>query len=122
VDERQRNYQRGNRAEVLAGVYLQLKGYRILRRRYKCPVGEIDLVARRGNLLTFVEVKLRQDMLSAVHSISPHQQLRIINAARNWLACNPAFVDYDISFDAVLLAPFAFPQHIKNAFYEVDRK
>ena len=77
-------YRRGRRGEALAAWWLRLKGYRILERGLKSPVGEIDIVACRGRTLAIVEVKRRDDHVAAVDAIGPRQQARIARAAA-WL-------------------------------------
>jgi putative endonuclease len=118
TDARRRAYRRGHFAEAVAAWYLRAKGFRILARRYVSPVGEIDLVARRGNLVVFVEVKMRRDWDMAAHAIGRHQQHRIVQAARHWLQKAGTAGDGDLRFDAVLLNRFAMPRHIANAFGE----
>ena len=97
---------------------LWLKGYRLLAERYKCPVGEIDLVMGKLGQVIFVEVKLRKDLVGAAEAITQRQQARVIRAAQHWLMENPNYSDYDLRFDAVLVAKGAIPrvQHIKNAW------
>lgn len=106
----------GLRAETLATVLLRLKGYRILARRYPAPVGEIDIIARRGRLLAFVEVKARPSMELALEAIRPFQRARIQRGAEAFLARHPHFAGYDMRFDAVLVTPARRPMHITNAF------
>jgi len=113
---RQKHYRAGLWAERVAGVYLSCKGYRILARRYKSPVGEIDLIATRSGRIGFVEVKYRQNLEQAAFSISEFQKTRIVQAAKFWLSQNSEEPFEELSFDAVLLAPWALPQHIQNAF------
>lgn len=93
-----------------------VKGYRIVARRFRCPVGEIDIVARRGRILIFVEVKARVHLDEAAESILPRQQRRIAAAAAVWLARHPVDADCHIRFDAVLVAPGRVPRHIPAAF------
>jgi putative endonuclease len=93
----------GISAESRAAAYLIAKGYRILARRWRCPVGEIDIVARD-----------RFD--AAAEAVIVGQQRRIIAAAEVWLANNPDFGDVDIRFDVVLVAPKSLPRHIMAAF------
>jgi putative endonuclease len=106
----------GLSAESRAAVYLIAKGYRIAARRFRSPVGEIDIVARRGRVLIFVEVKARSTLDAAAESLQVHQQRRIAAAAAFWLSLNPHDVDSDIRFDAVLVAPGKIPRHIPAAF------
>jgi putative endonuclease len=106
----------GLSAESRAAAYLVAKGYRILARRWKSPVGEIDIVARRRQLLVFVEVKARASLDAAAESVLPRQQQRIVAAAEAWLATYPDPKVTDMRFDAVLVAPGKLPRHIQGAF------
>ncbi len=81
------------------------KGYRILARRYRTPHGEIDIVARRRNLIAFVEVKARATLDDAAFAVTPRQQQRIINAAQGWLVAHPEHAEFELRFDAMLIAP-----------------
>jgi putative endonuclease len=99
---RQASEKRGRRAESLAALMLRLKGYAILTRRYRCPVGEIDLVARRGHTLAMVEVKARACAEDAAFAITPHQQHRIARAAEHFLSANPGHMGFQLRFDATL--------------------
>lgn len=109
-------YQRGHRAEQLAQAYLLLKGYRPIARRYKTPVGEIDLICRRGRTVIFVEVKGRTRHADAAHAIHAENQSRVVRAAQWWLAKHPAYADFQLRFDACLMAWYRWPHHIPNAF------
>ena len=113
---RRRAFGRGRRAEAVAAVYLRLKGYRIVARGYRTRLGEIDIVARRGRTLALVEVKYRPHREAAAWSISPAQCHRIENAARVFLAAHPSFAGFNIRFDAVLMAPWTWPQHLIDAW------
>jgi putative endonuclease len=106
----------GISAESRAAALLIAKGFRILARRWKSPVGEIDIVARRRALLVFVEVKARPDLDAAAWSVTPRQQQRIAAAAEAWLAANGSDGFRDIRFDAILVAPGKLPRHILAAF------
>jgi putative endonuclease len=106
----------GLSAESRAAAYLVAKGYRIAARRFRSPVGEVDIVARRGRVLVFVEVKARATLDAAAESLQTRQQRRIAAAAGAWLALNPHDIDKDIRFDAVLVAPGKIPRHIPAAF------
>lgn len=114
--ERQAAFRTGISAESRAAAYLVAKGFRILARRWKSPVGEIDIVARRRRLLVFVEVKARGNLDEAAESLQARQQRRIAAAAEAWLAANPDESIQDIRFDAVLVAPGKLPRHILAAF------
>jgi putative endonuclease len=106
----------GRRGEFWAGLLLRLKGYRILARRVKTPVGEIDLIARRGGLTVFVEVKARGFSHEEGAALGAVDRRRIGRAAQFWLARHPAAAAGDCRFDVIFLAPFAPPRHIVNAF------
>jgi putative endonuclease len=92
------------------------KGYRILAKRFRTPVGEIDLVVRRRNLLVFVEVKARATLDEAAYAVTPRQQRRIIDAAQTWLMAHPEHAEFDLRFDAMLIAPRHLPRHLLAAF------
>ncbi len=113
---RQAAFRLGLSAEARAALLLQAKGYRELARRWKSPLGEVDLVMRRGKTLVFVEVKARARLDDAAWSVLPRQRKRIAGAAEAWLAAHPEHAGYDIRFDAVLVAPRRLPQHIEAAF------
>ena len=87
--ERQIAFRFGLSAESRAAALLIAKGYRILARRYRSAVGEIDIVARRRGVLVFVEVKAREKLADAAEAIGKRQQSRIIAAAEFWLAGRP---------------------------------
>ncbi|MBN9599365.1 MAG: YraN family protein [Afipia sp.] len=106
----------GLSAETRACVYLLAKGYRILARRHRTPQGEIDVVARRGTTLVFVEVKARASLDEAAYSVTPRQRGRIAAAAQAWLMTHPDHANLDCRFDVILIAPKRFPRHLKAAF------
>jgi putative endonuclease len=114
--ERVAAFQAGLSAESKASAWLLAKGYRILARRFRTPYGEIDIVARRRNLLAFVEVKARATIDDAAYSVTPQQQQRIIAAAQAWLMAHPEHADFDMRFDAILIAPKHLPKHLMAAF------
>lgn len=95
---------------------LRAKGYRILQQRYRSRVGEIDLIARRGRRLAFIEVKERGSIDAAAWAVTPRQQGRIVRAAQSWLARQPQMQDFEIGFDVILIAPWSWPRHIADAF------
>ncbi len=114
--ERQLAFRTGISAESRAAALLIAKGFRILARRWKSPVGEIDIIARRRALLVFVEVKARDTLDDAAWAVSERQRRRIIAAAEAWLARNADDRVQDIRFDAMLVAPGRIPRHIPAAF------
>ena len=109
-------FRTGLSAETRAAAYLMAKGYRILAKRFRTPYGEIDLVARKRNLVAFVEVKARASLDEAAYAVTPRQQLRIIAAAQAWLMAHPEHADFDLRFDAVPIAPRSLPRHLLAAF------
>jgi putative endonuclease len=114
--ERVAAFRAGLSAESRAAALLVAKGYRIVARRWRSPVGEVDIVARRGRALIFVEVKARSRLDAAAESLLPRQQRRIVAAASAWLAEHPDDVQCNIRFDAVLVAPGRMPRHMPAAF------
>lgn len=112
-------YRRGLIAEFMAALALSLKGYRILKRRYKTPMGEIDIIAKRFNRIAFVEVKARKDEAEARISITPRAQHRIRQAAQAWLKSNPRYKSCTIGLDAMLVTPGRWPKHLTDTFDHV---
>ena len=109
-------FRTGISAEARAAAWLMAKGYRILAKRFRTPYGEIDLVARRRNLIVFVEVKARPSLDDAAYAVTARQQARIIAAAQGWLMAHPEHAEFDMRFDAVLIAPRCLPRHLLAAF------
>jgi putative endonuclease len=106
----------GLSAESRAAAYLVAKGYRILARRFRTSLGEIDIVAMRRGVLVFVEVKARDSFDAAAEAIGKRQQNRIIAAAQLWLAAHPEDAMRDMRFDVVLVVPGRLPRHLPAAF------
>jgi putative endonuclease len=109
-------FRTGLSAESRAAAYLIAKGYRILARRHRTRYGEIDLVARRRGLLAFIEVKARASLDEAAYAVTPRQQARIINAAQAFLIDHPEYAEFELRFDAMLIAPRHLPRHLLAAF------
>jgi putative endonuclease len=107
---------KGRRAEWLACLLLMLKGYRLRAWRYQTPLGEIDLLMRRGSLLVVVEVKARRDANAALQAITPRNRQRIERALRYYLQAHPAYATHAIRFDAVLVTPRSLPRHIPDVW------
>jgi putative endonuclease len=114
--ERVAAFRTGLSAEARATAWLIAKGYRILAKRFRSPYGEIDIVARRRNLLAFIEVKARASLDDAAYAVTPRQQKRIIDAAQAWLMTHPEHADFELRFDAMLIAPRRLPRHLLAAF------
>lgn len=113
--KRQQAETQGRQGEARAAAWLRLKGWSILDQRVKTPVGEIDLVARRGNLVAFVEVKWRKRANDLATAIDAYR-LRRVAAAAEAVAHKYAQNGEDLRIDVILLAPRAFPRHITNAW------
>ncbi len=114
--KRRAAYRSGVDAEEHAAAILASRGYEILSRRYRSPLGEIDLIATNGPHLAFVEVKARRTRDQAAWSVTPRQQRRIAGAAEHWLQDFPEYAGCDMSFDAVLVAPRSGAEYISDAF------
>lgn len=106
----------GHRAEWLACLWLLLKGYRIRARRYKTHAGEIDIIAGRGRVIAFVEVKARPDLAAALEALGPRQQQRLLRAAELYMASQQVDADHVWRFDMMLIAPGHWPRHIVDAW------
>jgi putative endonuclease len=111
---------RGRAAETLAALWLRLKGYRILAHGLKSGrgsgAGEVDLVARRGGVVAFVEVKSRATFDQAIESLSVFQRRRIQRGAAAFLARRAELAGCDCRFDMVLVTPWRLPRHIPDAW------
>ncbi len=114
TEERRRRYRLGLSSETVAAVWLTLRGWRVLARRHKTPLGEIDIIAVRGRRLAFIEVKRRRTMEDAEASITSRQSKRVRRAADLWLGRNQRYLDHEIGFDVVFLLPRRWPRHIEN--------
>ena len=118
--KRRKSYRRDHRGEWLAAAALMLKGYRILARRHRTKLGEIDLIARRGDLVLIVEVKARRTLTEAMEAVSSGSERRIEGAADLWLSRQPDFGKLSIRFDMVAVLPWRWPVHVENIFQGRD--
>ncbi|MCB9990798.1 MAG: YraN family protein [Rhodospirillales bacterium] len=109
-------YRFGLWAEQVSAWRLRLRGYRILACRYKTPVGEIDLVARKKNTLVFIEVKARKDLSTALQAVTPRMQHRIERAANYFLAKHSELSGLEMRFDLIAVAPRLRWRHLDNAW------
>jgi putative endonuclease len=109
-------YRHGHLAEAAAALLLLAKGYRLLTRRYKTPLGEIDLVVKRGRMIAFVEVKARVTSIDALEAVGVSSERRIIAAADLWLAKHPDAAGLDLRYDMVVVTPWRLPQHLPDAY------
>ena len=105
----------GRRAEQLAILLLRTKGYRILARTYIVRGGEIDIIARRGSAVAFVEVKARPSLDDALIAITSAKQRRMSVAARHWLGANQWAMRCSLRGDLVAVAPWRMPRHLVGA-------
>lgn len=107
---------RGRAAERVAAWLLRLEGYRILERRFATPCGEIDLIARRGGVLVFVEVKRRGETAAALGALGERQRLRIVRAAELYLRARPQLAGLVCRFDLVAVGGRGWPVHLPDAW------
>ena len=114
--KRQRAERGGRRAERRAAWWLRLKGWRILAVRARTPVGEVDLVARRGRTLAFIEVKARASAADAALALDDWRLRRVARAAE---ALAPRYVrdGDDIRIDALFIVPRRWPRHLQNVWH-----
>jgi putative endonuclease len=107
----------GRQAEFIAALWLNLKCYRILGRRVRTPVGELDIVAMSPQgVLAIIEVKARRSQIEALEAISYRQRERISRAAELYLSRRPALRHSQVRFDAILIVPYRVPRHLKDAW------
>ena len=113
---RRQHERRGHRGEWLASLALMVKGYRIVERRYRTKLGEIDLIARRGDLVLIVEVKVRPTLLMAMEAVGRMSERRIEAPADLGLARQPDHARLSLRFDMVAVLPRRWPVHVENIF------
>ena len=120
---RQQREATGRRAETYAATWLKLRGYKILEMRYKTPDGEIDIIARKGDVLACIEVKQRSKAAHASEAVSYASEQRIMDAAEVYVTRNPHLLseDFELRFDILYVIGAIMPaipkiKHIKDAF------
>jgi putative endonuclease len=113
---RRQAYRSGRWAEALCALALRLKGYRILARDWRAPVGEIDILALRGKILVAVEVKRRESLAAAAEAVGAAQRRRILRAVQAFVARHPELASADLRCDAMLVLPGRWPRHIMDAW------
>jgi len=118
--KRLRARRRGRLGELMCRWHLRLRGWRIVASDWRCPSGEIDILARRGRVLAVVEVKSRADLGSAADAVLRRQQRRIARAASAFLATRPDLAGLAPRFDVMLVAPFRPPRHLPDAWRADD--
>jgi putative endonuclease len=114
--KRRRAERWGRRAESLAALQLRLTGWRILDQRARTGAGELDIVARRGKVLAFVEVKARGDLATALAAVTPYQRQRLLRAAAIWRGRRADLADLEVRFDLIVCAPWRWPRKRVAAF------
>jgi putative endonuclease len=115
-EARQRARRRGRVGELLCRWHLRLRGWRIVARDWRCPAGEIDIIARRGGVLAVIEVKARGDLAVAAASVLPRQRRRIARATSAFLLARPDLATLTARFDVMLVAPLRPPRHLPDAW------
>ena len=118
-DSRRRAERGGRRAEWLAAMFMRLKGYSIIATRFRSGAGEVDLVARRGRLLAFVEVKARRNLDTAVEAVTPYARRRVGAAAHAFLARNRHLADCAMRYDILAIADWRF-RHLADAWRDEE--
>lgn len=113
---RRKAERRGRISEWLAAAWLLIHGYRILALRYRTPLGEIDIVARKRDLIIFVEVKARSSHQSAVDAVSAPSRRRIRAASDIWISRQVNAAAFSMRYDILAITPGKFPRHFKDAF------
>jgi putative endonuclease len=116
LESRRRARAYGRMAEQLCAFRLRLAGWRIVARDYRTAVGEIDIIARRGRVLAFIEVKARRDGDDAPDALMPRQRDRIVRAAERFLQTMPRFAEHDLRIDVMLVGGRRWPRHIRDAW------
>lgn len=105
---------KGYLGELLACIVLICKGFSIVARRYKTKYGEIDIIARKRDLLVFVEVKARKNDEKCFIAITPRQMKRIQNASQIFISRHSQYARFFTRYDVILVANWSFPLHIEN--------
>lgn len=106
----------GRCAELRCVWRLRLTGHSVLARRWRTPVGEIDIVASKGSTLVFVEVKARADGADAAAVLTERQLRRIARAAEAFVARHPRFAGHAIRFDAMAVGRGGWPAHLRDVW------
>ena len=114
---RRQSWRRGWLAESVCALSLRCRGYRVLARRQRSPVGEIDIIARRGGVLAIIEVKARPSVNEAAHAVTKRQRNRLVRAASLFVAQRPALATLAMRFDVMAVtAPWRPPRHLTDAW------
>src|SRR5579863_9385020 len=111
---------RGRIGEALCRWHLRLRGWRILACDWRCPSGEIDILARRGKVLAAIEVKSRPDFATGAGAVLPRQRRRIVRAVEAFLAMRPELTALAVRFDVMVVEPRRLPRHLSGAWRSDD--
>ena len=112
ADKRRRAYRKGHQGEWLAAWILRIKAFRIVARRFKTKSGEVDLIARRGDLVLMVEVKARPTLEQAMDAVPPSALKRIEAAGDEWLARQKDHARLSVRYDLIAVLPRRWPVHV----------
>ena len=116
AEDRKKALRRGHVSEYIAAFSLMLRGYRILAMRYRVKSGEIDIITRKGDIVSFIEVKARATTEASVFAVDGSTQNRIRNASMSWLSSQRDAGRLSYSYDIVAVRPWRWPVHLKDAF------
>jgi putative endonuclease len=116
VSSRRIAERKGHKGETLAAVFLMLKGYRIIARRYKTKLGEVDIIARKRDVVAMVEVKARTTLLEAMDAVDYSTMHRIEAAGDLWLSKQRDFARLNIRYDLIAILPRKWPVHVESLF------
>lgn len=103
----------GRRAEMIAAWWLRLHGWRVLAVRARTPVGEVDLIARRGRVLAFVEVKARASQAESALALDDYRLRRVVRATESLIPRYMRSGD-TVRIDAMFIVPWRLPRHLAN--------
>lgn len=117
IARKRRALRKGLAGEWIAGFALICKGFRIVAWRYRTKYGEIDLIARRGDLVLIVEVKTRATVVDAMNAVGSQAQRRIEAACDHWLSRQGDHGQLSIRFDLIAVVPWRWPVHVENAWH-----
>ena len=109
-----KSYYFGIFSEYLVVVFLFFKGYRVLKRRHQSYFGEIDIIAKKRDLLVIIEVKARKIVNNVEEVLSFSQQNRITESASDFFSKNKKYQKLGIRFDLIIVKPFSIPLHLKG--------
>lgn len=114
---KKQTYQFGILAEKIVIIFLWFKFYRIVAWRYKTRFGEIDVIAKRGKIISIIEVKARKSAIIFEEVLQQNQIRRIKRATEFFLIQNPQLRNHKIRFDFITVNKFFWPKHYRN-FWE----